>query len=199
MDYFQSNQQGGTNPNFGPGNPPPNWNNPWFWMMYGGNNNQNNQNQGNNPWFNNQNNGQQMSMNQNNQQNNSNNQNSQISRPSVPCGIVMNEDEIKPGEVPMNGGVGMFAKSDLSRIFVKQWGSDGNIHTRRYVEEVVDNENIPANQNQLSLQDIWNNVNERFERIEAMISGLANLAQVNAAKKPNNNQKNNQKTGGNEA
>lgn len=55
---------------------------------------------------------------------------------TVPCGIISSESDITPGDVPMNGGFGMFMQKDLSAIYIKQWQSDGKIYTKKYIESV---------------------------------------------------------------
>lgn len=46
------------------------------------------------------------------------------------CGkIVQSVDSIMANDVPMNGSVAFFPKSDLSEIYAKQWGADGKIST----------------------------------------------------------------------
>lgn len=101
---FQNNNQGNN------GNPmPPNWNMPTGHMNLWATPNPSIpwQFQQPNPsvvppWINNQSNNQpnNFNNNQNNQQNNN------FERQTIPCGIVASEGEIKPGEVPMNGGFG---------------------------------------------------------------------------------------------
>ena len=43
--------------------------------------------------------------------------------------IVQSVDSIMANDVPMNGSVAFFPKSDLSEIYAKQWGADGKIST----------------------------------------------------------------------
>lgn len=206
----QQNQQGPpmSPPNWNmptmvnPVSPPPWWGNPW--MMYGGgfNNGPGNQqrpmNNGN-PWFNgpqnNQGNAQPAEI-QNNQpvQTNSTNQNAETqenSRQTVPCGIIVEETDIKPADVPMNGGFGMFMRKDLSAIYIKQWQSDGKIYTKKYIEDP--SENVPTGINSVN-DDVLDKMNSRFEQIESAIYQLSQA--VNASKGGNSAKKNNPKEGG---
>ena len=115
-------------------------------------------------------------------------------RQSIPCGIITDPNEIKPAEVPMNGGIGMFVKEDLSSVYIKQWGSDGTIHTIKYTPEL--SEEVQTQQgDHLSLQDLMDNVNSRFERIEGLISDLS-VVESNGSRKGKNNQR--QEVGNNE-
>lgn len=43
--------------------------------------------------------------------------------------VVQDAENIIPSDVPMNGAVAFFPKSDLSEIYAKQWGTDGKIST----------------------------------------------------------------------
>lgn len=43
--------------------------------------------------------------------------------------VVQSQDSIVANDVPMNGAVAFFPKSDLSEIYAKQWSADGTIST----------------------------------------------------------------------
>lgn len=43
--------------------------------------------------------------------------------------VVQSQDSIVANDVPMNGSVAFFPKSDLSEIYAKQWSADGTIST----------------------------------------------------------------------
>lgn len=45
-------------------------------------------------------------------------------------------EDIQPGNIPMNGDLGVFPLRDRSGIITKQWKSDGSIETIKYVPEV---------------------------------------------------------------
>ena len=58
------------------------------------------------------------------------------------CGkIVQSVDSIMANDVPMNGSVAFFPKSDLSEIYAKQWGADGTISTMVFKPVQNDNPN----------------------------------------------------------
>lgn len=42
---------------------------------------------------------------------------------------MQSQDSIVANDVPMNGSVAFFPKSDLSEIYAKQWSADGTIST----------------------------------------------------------------------
>lgn len=179
---FQGNQQQNNMTS------PPNWNMPtnippWYWMYYAS---MMNGNGGNNSTWN----GGQPDNNGQNQSNNSNASNGisnhSIERPIIQCRVVPDHGDIKPGEVPMNGDSVMFATRDLSAIYIKEWGSDCQIHTRTYVESKDNKSNVAP----LSVQDIWDNVNSRLERIEALIASIPQQTSNNGnAKRQHNQQK----------
>lgn len=178
---FQPNQQQNNM------TPPPNWNMPtnvppwYYWMYYASMMNGNN---GNNPAWNT---GQPSNNIQPNNSNVSNDtSNRSIERPVIQCRVVPDHSDIKPGEVPMNGDSVMFATSDLSTIYIKEWGSDCQIHTRTYVESKDNKSNAAP----LSIKDIWDNVNSRLERIETLI---ASIPQQTNGNNGNGKRQNNQK------
>lgn len=54
--------------------------------------------------------------------------------------VVQSQDSIVANDVPMNGAVAFFPKSDLSEIYAKQWSADGTISTM--VFKPVQNDNL---------------------------------------------------------
>lgn len=189
---FQPNPQNQSNQNQQNFQLIPNWNMPttmpiamWPWMFYGnmmkGGQNSWNPNQDNNPTPNNQN---QQNAQQNQEQTD---QTKAPSRQFIPCGIISDPKEIKPGDVPMDGSIGMFIQNDLSAIYVKQWNSEGAINTKKYIID-------PSEINEASFDNPMDQVNERFERIESAISNLVQT--MNAQTKKTGSQKNNQKMEG---
>lgn len=54
--------------------------------------------------------------------------------------VVQSQDSIVANDVPMNGAVAFFPKSDLSEIYAKQWSADGTISTM--VFKPVQNDNF---------------------------------------------------------
>lgn len=56
-------------------------------------------------------------------------------RSFIPGRVVNNPNEIMPKEVPMDGNIALFPTGDLSRIYLKAWGSDGLIRTIPFIQE----------------------------------------------------------------
>lgn len=54
--------------------------------------------------------------------------------------VVQSQDSIVANDVPMNGSVAFFPKSDLSEIYAKQWSADGTISTM--VFKPIQNDNL---------------------------------------------------------
>lgn len=55
--------------------------------------------------------------------------------------VVQSQDSIVANDVPMNGSVAFFPKSDLSEIYAKQWSADGTISTMVFKPIQNDNQN----------------------------------------------------------
>ena len=55
--------------------------------------------------------------------------------------VVQSQDSIVANDVPMNGSVAFFPKSDLSEIYAKQWSADGTISTMVFKPIQNDNHN----------------------------------------------------------
>ncbi len=55
--------------------------------------------------------------------------------------VVQSQDSIVANDVPMNGSVAFFPKSDLSEIYAKQWNADGTISTMVFKPIQNDNPN----------------------------------------------------------
>lgn len=55
--------------------------------------------------------------------------------------VVQSQDSIVANDVPMNGSVAFFPKSDLSEIYAKQWSADGTISTMVFKPVQNDNPN----------------------------------------------------------
>lgn len=70
--------------------------------------------------------------------------------------------DIRPNEVPLNGGLAVFPTNDLSTIYVKAWKSDGSIVTFRYA---IDTEWQPSALGQVQQNDIL----KRLEALERAI------------------------------
>lgn len=90
--------------------------------------------------------------------------------------VVQSQDMIVANDVPMNGSVAFFPKSDLSEIYAKQWSADGTISTMVFKpdkkEEAV-NPTIEAEKLKIGLSDeateIFNkHFNTLFSKMEEL-------------------------------
>lgn len=51
--------------------------------------------------------------------------------------IVMNEMDVKPNDVPLDGKIAAFPQQDLSCVYLKSWNSKGTIDSVKYVPEAM--------------------------------------------------------------
>lgn len=86
--------------------------------------------------------------------------NMQVQPSFLPGRIIREEQDIVPGEIPMNGNISVFVQQDLQRIYAKSWGGDGRIHTNVY--EFVDLNRL----NGEPKEDPMGLILERLDRIE---------------------------------
>lgn len=93
------------------------------------------------------------------------------SRPVVSCGIISSQDEIKPADIPMDGGFGMFMEKDFSAIYIKQWQSDGKIYTKRFVEDEEEPEEVVVSP--APSEEMMSKIDGRFEKLEGYLNSLA--------------------------
>ena len=92
-------------------------------------------------------------------------QTSQI--PVIPGRIVMNEEEIKANEIPMDGTPALFIKNDFSCVWSKTWNSNGSINTSKFVLEQA-----PV-QNTSSDEDFRTQIFNRLDKIDATMNAMA--------------------------
>lgn len=83
--------------------------------------------------------------------------------------VITDISQVTPNEVPMDGTVSLFATSDYSCIYAKQWAADGTIKTMKYIP-VVSTENLVQNENPVEL--LRNEVMGRLDDIVAMVAGI---------------------------
>lgn len=76
--------------------------------------------------------------------------------------MVQTENDILPGEVPMDGDYATFISSDLKQIFMKTWGKDGKIHTEVF-NNVTDQINAAS---QFPQMDALSAIMARLDDIE---------------------------------
>lgn len=82
---------------------------------------------------------------------------------------VNNFAEIVANDVPLNGQIAVFPKSDLSEVQIKRWGSDGMIITNTY--RVCD---APVEPQQLTepQPDLLEVINGRFDELKSLIDEI---------------------------
>ena len=78
--------------------------------------------------------------------------------------VVQSQDSIVANDVPMNGSVAFFPKSDLSEIYAKQWSADGTISTMVFKPIQNDNPNKLSTETEKLKFDLSENVTEVFEK-----------------------------------
>lgn len=93
--------------------------------------------------------------------------------------VVEDIEEVVANEVPMDGTVSFFPKSDYSCIYAKIWGGDGKISTFKFVPEKQPDPKAEAAKD----DDISELINKRFDDIEKL------LKQHNRPYKKNYNEK----------
>lgn len=76
--------------------------------------------------------------------------------------VVNRLEDITPNDVPMDGSVGIFPLSDLSKIVVKSWNANGTIDTVVY-------ERPQTIQNGGEIDDPFKQINERFDKLEKLL------------------------------
>lgn len=94
---------------------------------------------------------------------------------TLPGKVINNLQEVRPNEVPIDGSASVFPMSDLSSIYVKAWGPDGNIQTLKFVPDVS------------ASQDMTNQGPSQFDQIMERLDSIEKA--MTAYKKPYNNQK----------
>ena len=78
--------------------------------------------------------------------------------------VVQSADMITANDVPMDGSVAFFPKSDLSEIYAKQWSADGTISTMVFKPVKNDNPNKLSTDTEKLKFDLSENVTEVFEK-----------------------------------
>lgn len=52
---------------------------------------------------------------------------------TLPGFYVLSEDEIRPGDVNMDGSIAFFPSKDLQKIYIRQWNKNGELERLTYV------------------------------------------------------------------
>lgn len=90
--------------------------------------------------------------------------------------VVQSQDSIVANDVPMNGSVAFFPKSDLSEIYAKQWSADGTISTMVFKPDKKDeavNPTMDAEKLKIGLSDEVTEVfNKHFDTLFSKMEEL---------------------------
>ena len=101
--------------------------------------------------------------------------------------VVQSQDSIVANDVPMNGSVAFFPKSDLSEIYAKQWSADGTISTMVFKPIQNDNPNKLSQDTEKLKIGLSDEVTEvfmkRFDELEKRINDLIPKKTTARAKK----------------
>lgn len=54
------------------------------------------------------------------------------SNPTIAGRVVSNDTEVMVNDVPMDGSIAVFPRSDLSEVYIKKWLPNGTISTSTY-------------------------------------------------------------------
>lgn len=83
-------------------------------------------------------------------------------------------EDVMPNEVPMDGNISVFPKTDWTVIYAKVWTSDGTLRTFKFIpEETIPTRSNDANTQPLdALKPALTNVAERLQAIEALLQPL---------------------------
>ena len=101
--------------------------------------------------------------------------------------VVQSQDSIVANDVPMNGSVAFFPKSDLSEIYAKQWSADGTISTMVFKPVQNDNLNkLSQDTEKLKIglsEEVTDIFMKRFDELEKRIDDLMPKKTTARAKK----------------
>ena len=103
--------------------------------------------------------------------------------------VVQSQDSIVANDVPMNGSVAFFPKSDLSEIYAKQWSADGTISTMVFKpdkkEEAV-NSTMDAEKLKIGLSDEATEIfNKHFDTLFSKMEELEKKIDEKSSTKTN--------------
>lgn len=101
-------------------------------------------------------------------------------QPQGLIGKVVNDvSMVSPNDVPMDGNVALFPKTDMSEIYCKQWKQDGTIQTviyRPYIEQDKEQAaNIPQSDFNALNNDMRVFREETLSRLDKLEGYLANI------------------------
>lgn len=113
-------------------------------------------------------------------------------RSILPGRSVESSKDILPGEVPMDGGISVFPRSDGSAIYVKYRNGKGLIEDHIFVPapEDYNEEILDVDQETMNIKDILNTVNDLSTKVDALSDIIASNASSNSRKYNNKSNKN---------
>jgi len=82
------------------------------------------------------------------------------SLPMIPGRVVQSEMEILPAEIPNDGTIMFFIKSDYTELYAKQWNANNNLDSLTYV---------------IRRDDPYSQISDRLVGIEASIAKLMTM------------------------
>lgn len=108
----------------------------------------------------------------------------QVQTPNLNGRTVNNFNEITANDVPMNGGIAIFPKADLSEIEVRQWNANGTISTRSFKPTLIESgTNTQQSENNADLgqiEGLWQGIIDRLDNIEKLITPKTRKAEEKA-------------------
>lgn len=111
---------------------------------------------------------------------------SNFTQNSIRGRVISDISQVTPNEVPMDGTVSLFATSDYSKIYAKQWASDGTIKTMEYVPAISTETSV---QQESPVDLLRNEVMGRLDDIVAMVAGITTQTTSSSTKKTTNTRK----------
>lgn len=84
---------------------------------------------------------------------------------------------VSPNDVPMDGNIAIFPKSDMSEIYCKQWKQDGTIQTVVYKPVLDQNQTEATNIPQMD----FNALNEDVRALREDIKGVRDMIEKSMA------------------
>lgn len=91
--------------------------------------------------------------------------------------VVNDASMVSPNDVPMDGNIAIFPKSDMSEIYCKQWKQDGTIQTVVYKPVLDQNQSDGANIPQMD----FNALNEDVRALREDIKGVRDMIEKSMA------------------
>lgn len=90
--------------------------------------------------------------------------------------FVPSAENIVPNEIPMNGGVALFPRNDLTEIYVKSWNKEGTIKTVVYKpsedEKPISIEDKIKNEISDMFTKRFDDITSKLEELSTTISGF---------------------------